>query len=80
MRTRGSHLLIFFVALAAVAAGLTLLLAKRSRPRVVSPVAAAVADAPAPARRSLPPLPLRPLSPRLKSLRERAAEIGRAHV
>ncbi|HEX8189945.1 MAG TPA: hypothetical protein VF586_16430 [Pyrinomonadaceae bacterium] len=74
MRTRGSHLLIFFVALAALAAGLTVLLAKRSRSRVVSPVAAATPDAPAPARRSLPPLPLRALSPRLKSLRERAAE------
>lgn len=60
--------------LAAVVAGLTWLAAKRSRSRVVSPVAAAVPDAPAPARRSLPPLPLRPLSPRLKSLRERAAE------
>ncbi|MDT5269515.1 MAG: hypothetical protein QOH49_1701 [Acidobacteriota bacterium] len=60
--------------LAAVAAGLTVLLAKRSRSRVVSPVAAAPADADAPARRSLPPLPLRALSPRLKSLRERAAE------
>src|SRR5215207_3546213 len=74
MRTRGSHLLIFFMALAAVAAGLTLLVAKRSRSREASPVLAAAADAPAPARRSLPPLPLRPLSPRLKSLRERAAE------
>jgi hypothetical protein len=74
MRTRGSHLLILFVVLAAVAAGVTLLLAKRSRPRVVSPVAAATPDAPPPARRTLPPLPLRPLSPRLKSLRERAAE------
>ena len=60
--------------LGAVAAGLMLLLAKRSRSRVVSPVAAAASDAPAPARRTLPPLPLRPLSPRLKSLRERAAE------
>jgi len=60
--------------LAASAAGLTLLLAKRARPRVVAPVAAATPDAPAPARRTLPPLPLRPLSPRLKSLRDRAAE------
>ena len=61
--------------LAAAAAGLTVLLAKRSRSREVSPVAAAaVVDAPAPARRTLPPLPLRPLSPRLRSLRERAAE------
>ncbi|MFL6255445.1 MAG: hypothetical protein ACJ74T_10505 [Pyrinomonadaceae bacterium] len=74
MRTRGSHLLIFFVVLAAVAVGLTVLLAKRSRSRVVSPVAAAATEADAPARWSLPPLPLRPLSPRLKSLRERAAE------
>lgn len=73
MRTRGSHLLIFFVALAALAVGLTILVSKRSRSREVSPVVAS-ADAPAPARRTLPPLPLRPLSPRLKSLRERAAE------
>ena len=72
MRTRGSHLLVFFVVLAAVAAGLTVLVAKRSRSREASPVLAAAADAPA--RRTLPPLPLRPLSPRLKSLRERAAE------
>jgi hypothetical protein len=63
-----------FVVLAALGAGLTLLLAKRSRSRVVSPVAAATPDATAPTRRSLPPLPLRPLSTRLKSLRERAAE------
>ncbi|HEX7317964.1 MAG TPA: hypothetical protein VF297_28935 [Pyrinomonadaceae bacterium] len=74
MRTRGSHLLVFFVVLAAVVAGLTVLLARRSRSRVVSPVAAATPDAPPPARRTLPPLPLRPLSPRLKSLRERAAD------
>src|SRR5215218_9486778 len=74
MRTRGSHLLVLFVVLAAVAAGVAVLLAMRSRSRVVSPVAAAMPDAPAPARRTLPPLPLRPLSPRLKSLRERAAE------
>jgi hypothetical protein len=73
MRTRGSHLLVFFVVLAVVAAGLTMLLAKRSRSREVSLVAAGT-DAPAPARRTLPALPLRPLSPRLKSLRERAAE------
>ncbi|HWS88625.1 MAG TPA: hypothetical protein VN282_16745 [Pyrinomonadaceae bacterium] len=73
MRTRGSHLLILLLVLAASAAGVTLLLAKRSRPRVVSPVAAATPDAP-PAKRTLPPLPLRALSPRLKSLRERAAQ------
>ena len=60
--------------LAAAAVGLTFIVAKRSRPRMVSPVAAATPDAPPPARRTLPPLPLRPLSPRLKSLRERAAE------
>ena len=74
MRTRGSHLFVLFLLLLAVAAGVTWLLAKRSRSRVVSPVAAATPDAPAPAKRTLPPLPLRPLSPRLKSLRERAAE------
>lgn len=60
--------------MAVLAGGLLVLLAKRSRSRVVAPVAAATPDAPPPARRSLPPLPLRPLSPRLKSLRERAAE------
>jgi hypothetical protein len=66
---------LFFALLAAAAVGLAVLMAKRSRSRVVSPpVLAAAEEATAPARRSLPPLPLRPLSPRLKSLRERAAE------
>jgi hypothetical protein len=74
MRTRGSHLLIFFAVLAAAAVGLTVLVAKRSRSREASPLAAAAVDSPAPARRTLPPLPQRPLSPRLKALRERAAE------
>lgn len=74
MRTRGSHLFIFFAVLAAAAVGLAVLTAKRSRSREASPLAAAAVDSPAPARRSLPPLPRRPLSPRLKSLRERAAE------
>lgn len=73
MRTRGSKFVLFFLILAAVAAGLLVLVAKRSRSREVSPVLAA-ADENVPARRSLPPLPLRPLSPRLKALRERAAE------
>ena len=59
--------------LAALAAGLVVLMTKRSRSREASPVLAA-AEAPAPAKRSLPPLPQRPLSPRLKSLRQRAAE------
>jgi hypothetical protein len=73
MRARGSHLLIFFVILVALAAGLLVLTSKRSRSREVSPVPAA-AELPAPARRALPPLPQRPLSARLKALRERAAE------
>src|SRR5438270_10586689 len=70
MRTRGSHLLIFFLTLAVVAAGLTALVAKRSRSRSVAPALALTA--PTPLRRTLPPLPVRPLSPRLKALRERA--------
>jgi hypothetical protein len=73
MRTRGSHLLIFFLILAAVAGGIAALVAKRSRSRAVAPAALASAD-PAPPRRTLPPLPARALSPRLKSLRERAME------
>jgi hypothetical protein len=73
MRTRGSHLLIFILTLAALGAGLAALVAKRSRSRGVSQVLAA-AESPAPARRSLPPLPQRPASPRLKALRQRAAE------
>jgi hypothetical protein len=73
MRTRGSHLVIFFVILVALAVGLLVLMTKRSRSREVSPVLAE-AETPAPARRTLPPLPQRPLSPRLKSLRQRAAE------
>src|SRR5215208_1704943 len=73
MRARGSHLLILFLVLAAVAAGLVVLFAKRSRSRGASAMLAA-AEGPAPARRTLPPLPQRPLSPRLKSLRQRAAE------
>ena len=48
------------------------LVAKRSRSRGVAPAVAA-AD-PAPPQRTLPPLPARTLSPRLKSLRERAME------
>src|SRR5919199_925881 len=72
MRTRGSHLLIFFLTLAVVAAGLAALLAKRSRSRGVA--SASVMTAPTPLRRTLPPLPARPLSPRLKALRERAME------
>ncbi|HEX8719197.1 MAG TPA: hypothetical protein VF736_01015 [Pyrinomonadaceae bacterium] len=73
MRTRGSKLLVFFVVLAAAAVGLSVLVAKRSRSRGV-PAALAAADAPPPARRTLPPLPRRPLSPRLRALRERAAD------
>ncbi|PYT02444.1 MAG: hypothetical protein DMF65_06560 [Acidobacteria bacterium] len=72
MRTRGSHLLIFFLTLAVVAAGLAALVAKRSRSRGVAPASAMTA--PTPLRRTLPPLPARPLSPRMKALRERAME------
>src|SRR5256714_3633395 len=72
MRTRGSHLLIFFLTLAVVAAGLAAFVVKRSRSRGVAP--ASVMAAPTPLRRTLPPLPARPLSPRLKALRERAME------
>jgi hypothetical protein len=73
MRGRASHIVIFFVILVALAVGLLVLMTKRSRSREVSAVVAA-AESPAPARRTLPPLPQRPLSPRLKSLRQRAAE------
>jgi hypothetical protein len=74
MRTRGRHLLILILILAAVGAGLVALMSKRLRSRGVSPVLAAAAGEPAPPRRTLPPLPLRPLSPRLKALRERAMD------
>ncbi|HEX3557560.1 MAG TPA: hypothetical protein VHU19_00030 [Pyrinomonadaceae bacterium] len=70
MRTRGSRFVIFVLILAVVAAGLAVFVVKRSRSRVVAP-ALATAE-PAPVQRSLPPLPQRPLSPRLKALRERA--------
>ena len=49
MRTRGSHLVIFFVILGALAAGLLVLMTKRSRSREVSSVLAE-AETPAPAR------------------------------
>jgi hypothetical protein len=77
MRTRGSHYPVFFLILAVVAAGLAVLVAKRSRSRSVSPVLAM--SEPAPAQRTLPPLPQRALSSRLKSLRERAADAA-SHV
>jgi hypothetical protein len=70
MRARGSHFVIFVLILVAVAAGLAVFMVKRSRSRVVTP-ALAMAE-PTPPRRELPPLPVRPLSPRLKALRERA--------
>jgi hypothetical protein len=74
MRNRGFHLLIFFVIVAAAVAGLVAFMSKRSRSRVVSPVLAAADETAPPPRRTLPPLPLRPLSPRLKSLGGRAME------
>jgi hypothetical protein len=73
MRTRGSHLLIFILILAAVAGVIAALVAKRSRSRVVAPTALAAVD-PTPPQRTLPPLPARSLSPRMKTLRERAME------
>ncbi|MDT7778374.1 MAG: hypothetical protein QOC99_886 [Acidobacteriota bacterium] len=72
MRTRGSHYPVFFLILAVVVAGLVALVAKRSRSRGVSPVLAMKESAPP--QRTLPPLPQRTLSTRLKSLRERALE------
>jgi hypothetical protein len=72
MRTRGSHLLIFLVTLAVVAAGVAVLVAKRSRSRNSAPMLASAE--PTPFQRTLPPLPARPLSPRLKALRERAMD------
>ena len=72
MRTRGSHFVIFVLILAVVAAGLAVFVDKRSRSRVVAP-ALATAE-PASLQRTLPPLPQRALSPRLKALRERAME------
>src|SRR5436305_9015424 len=73
MRTRGSHLLIFILTLAVVTAGVAALVAKRSRSRNSAP-ALAVSAAPPPLHRTLPPLPARPLSPRLKAMRERAMD------
>jgi hypothetical protein len=73
MRTRGSHVLIFILILAGVAGVIAALVAKRSRSRAVAPAALAAVD-PTPPQRTLPPLPARPLSARLKTLRERAME------
>lgn len=72
MRTRGSRFIIFVLILASVAAGLAVFVVKRSRSRAVAP-ALATAE-PTPLQRTLPPLPQRPLSPRLKALREHAME------
>src|SRR5437660_1063170 len=72
MRTRGSHILIFLLTLAVVAAGVFALVTKRSRSR--NSASALAATAPTPFQRTLPPLPVRPLSPRLKALRERAMD------
>jgi hypothetical protein len=70
MRARGSHFFIFVLILVVVAAALAAFVVKRSRSRVVTP-ALAMAE-PTPPQRTLPPLPVRPLSPRLRALRERA--------
>lgn len=72
MRTRGSHFVIFFLILAVMAAGLAVLVGRRSRSRSVS-LALAMSELAAP-RRTLAPLPARPLSPRLKALRARTLE------
>src|ERR1051326_6108297 len=72
MRTRGSHLLIFFITLTVVAVGIAVLVSRRSRSRSFSPALAS--SEPEQPRRTLPPLPKRPLTPRLKSLRESAME------
>ena len=73
MRARGSHLLIFILILGTVAGLIAALVVKRSRSRNVAPPALAAVD-PTPQQRTLPPLPARELSPRLKALRERAME------
>ena len=72
MRTRGSRLVIFFLTLAVVAAGVAVFVGKRSRSRGVVPALAVVE--PAPPQRTLAPLPARTLSPGLKSLRARAMD------
>lgn len=72
MRTRGSHFIILVLVLAVAAAGLAAFVFKRSRTRVVTHALAMTE--PTPPQRTLPPLPQRPLSPRLKTLRERAME------
>src|SRR5919202_4598281 len=72
MRARGRHFIIFVLILVAVAAGLAAFVFKRSRSRVVTHALASAE--PTPPQRTLPPLPVRPLSPRLKTLRERAME------
>src|SRR5215212_7369718 len=73
MRTRGSHVLIFVLILACVAGVIAALVAKRSRSRNVAPTAIAAVD-PTPPQRTLPPLPARAMSARMKTLRERAME------
>ena len=70
MRTRGSHFIILVLVLAVAAAGLAAFVFRRSRTRVVTHALAMTE--PTPPQRTLPPLPQRPLSPRLKTLRERA--------
>lgn len=74
MRTRGRSLAIY-VLIAAAAAGLAaFFVLKRSKTRVEAPALAASAPENAPPQRTLPPLPGRPLSPRMKQLRARAME------
>jgi len=72
MRTRGRRLFIYFLA-AAVAVGTAAFFGlKRPKSRVAAPALAM--NAPEAPRRTLPPLPARELTPRLKALRARAME------
>src|ERR1043165_6496739 len=70
MRTRGSRFIIFALILPCLAGGLAAFVFKGSRSRVVTHALAMTE--PTPPQRTLPPLPVRPLSPRLRALRERA--------
>ncbi|HVF56966.1 MAG TPA: hypothetical protein VM934_12505 [Pyrinomonadaceae bacterium] len=67
MRTSGKRFISYFLAVAIIASVVAACGNKRSLPRSAPAVAMPVV-----ARRSLPPLPVRPLSPRLQAVRERA--------